>query len=189
MMQYLCTPASCPRGGACTNGPLHLRKDGLEESTKPGTGLKVFFTGPRGFGLRTEVPIEKGKFVLEYRGEVISRDESYRRVLNEYRGKKSFYFLDCASPALLSTVRKLTADRCQMTGTTSSMRACEATAPGSSTTAVIPTSASSGSSSPAWKSTRSGSLLCGTLLLAPNSPVRRTSIAVDCEDADPVVRR
>lgn len=97
-MQYLCSQAKCPRGEACANGPLHLRKDGLEEGKN---GVQVFFTGNRGFGLRTEVALTKGQFLMEYRGEVISRDESYRRTLDEYRGRKSFYFLDCRSPSPL----------------------------------------------------------------------------------------
>lgn len=73
-------------------------------------------TGNRGFGLKTMVPIKQGDFVIEYRGEVrpahplqwidfplspfadassrlgvqiISRDESYRRVLTTYADKTS----------------------------------------------------------------------------------------------------
>lgn len=71
-------------------------------------------TGNRGFGLKTMRPIKKGEFVLEYRGEVrraaarsftlvllhhraltlpatqiISRNESYRRVLTDYKDSAS----------------------------------------------------------------------------------------------------
>lgn len=72
-------------------------------------------TGARGFGLKTMVPLVAGQFLIEYRGEVrapsalrvpsspltrrlveqiISRNESYRRVLENYANAKSYYFLD-----------------------------------------------------------------------------------------------
>jgi hypothetical protein len=104
-------------------------------------------TGNRGFGLKTNVEIKKGQFVIEYRGEVrffppfflsfssvlprtillrrlrrncsadslrplplpspqiITRDESYRRVLTTYKGKPSYYFLDYDGFEVIDAVR------------------------------------------------------------------------------------
>ena len=45
-------------------------------------------TGRRGFGLRTTAKYQKGDFIIEYRGEVISREEIDRRLYNEYLGRK-----------------------------------------------------------------------------------------------------
>ncbi|GAA5872350.1 hypothetical protein JCM8547_000904 [Rhodosporidiobolus lusitaniae] len=90
MMQYCCEPKLCPCGEQCSNVPLN-RREGIPEGKE---GLKVIWTGKRGFGLKTMVPIKKGQFVIEYRGEIITRDESYRRVLTTYAGKPSYYFLD-----------------------------------------------------------------------------------------------
>lgn len=44
--------------------------------------------------MKTMVPIKKGTFVMEYRGEVITRDESYKRVVTVYQDYTSFYFLN-----------------------------------------------------------------------------------------------
>ncbi|KAL8292337.1 hypothetical protein RQP46_001803 [Phenoliferia psychrophenolica] len=90
MMQYCCSPKSCPCGDKCTN--LSLGK--LEGIPEGKDGLRVIWTGNRGFGLKTMVPLTKGQFIMEYRGEIISRDESYRRVLTSYKDAKSYYFLD-----------------------------------------------------------------------------------------------
>ncbi|GAA6043428.1 hypothetical protein JCM8097_002851 [Rhodosporidiobolus ruineniae] len=90
LMQYCCDPKLCPCGEQCSNVPLN-RREGIPEGKD---GLRVIWTGNRGFGLKTMVPIKKGDFVIEYRGEIITRDESYRRVLTAYKDKPSYYFLD-----------------------------------------------------------------------------------------------
>ena len=48
--------------------------------------LEVFWTGNRGFGLRTNTPIKAGDFVMQYVGEIITINESYRRTIEEYKG-------------------------------------------------------------------------------------------------------
>ncbi|GAA5901954.1 hypothetical protein JCM6882_000150 [Rhodosporidiobolus microsporus] len=90
LMQYCCDPKLCPCGDRCSNVPLN-RREGIPEGKD---GLRVIWTGNRGFGLKTMVPIKKGEFVIEYRGEIITRDESYRRVLFDYKDRPSYYFLD-----------------------------------------------------------------------------------------------
>ncbi|OAV97522.1 hypothetical protein PTTG_01308 [Puccinia triticina 1-1 BBBD Race 1] len=95
-MFYLCDPKLCQLGQACKNLPFNQRKDAIEESsTKLGKGLKVFYTGPiKGWGLKTEIKLKKDRFLIDYRGEIISRDVCYKRVLNEYNGFKHFYLMD-----------------------------------------------------------------------------------------------
>ncbi|GAA5977067.1 hypothetical protein JCM5350_007545 [Sporobolomyces pararoseus] len=99
MMQYCCDPKICPCGAQCSNVPLNKRQT-IEEGKN---GLK---TGNRGFGLKTMVPIRKGELVIEYRGEIISRDESYRRVLNEYKDRSDYYFLEYDSLEVLDAGQK-----------------------------------------------------------------------------------
>lgn len=41
--------------------------------------LNVFWTGDRGWGLRTLEPIAKGQFVVEYRGEICTNAETMNR--------------------------------------------------------------------------------------------------------------
>jgi SET domain-containing protein len=82
-MLYLCSEKLCPNRRKCTNLPFNFREPlslpNGEEATE------VFYTGSRGFGLRTLVDIPKDTFIVEYRGEVISREESYKRVTGVYR--------------------------------------------------------------------------------------------------------
>lgn len=95
-MFYLCDPKLCQLGQACKNLPFNQRKDAIDESSaKLGKGLKVFYTGPiKGWGLKTEIKLKKDRFLIDYRGEIISRDACYKRVLNEYNGSKHFYLMD-----------------------------------------------------------------------------------------------
>ncbi|GAA5861227.1 hypothetical protein JCM1840_003122 [Sporobolomyces johnsonii] len=90
MMQYCCDPKLCPCGDQCSNLPLNKR-EGVPEGKD---GLRVIWTGNRGFGIKTMVPIRKGQFVIEYRGEIISRDESYRRVLVDYKDRNDYHIMD-----------------------------------------------------------------------------------------------
>ena len=102
-MFYLCDPKLCQLGQACKNLPFNQRKDAIDESSaKLGKGLKVFYTGPiKGWGLKTEIKLKKDRFLIDYRGEIISRDACYKRVLNEYNGSKHFYLMDCKSSCCL----------------------------------------------------------------------------------------
>ncbi|CAF0890593.1 unnamed protein product [Rotaria sordida] len=55
---------------------------------------QVFWTAGRGWGLRTLVKIKEGEFVNEYVGELITYEETERRVkLARKNNVKDFYFL------------------------------------------------------------------------------------------------
>lgn len=119
-MQYLCDAKTCPVGSQCSNLPFNERegipegKDGLKviwvsrlsllHSLEGVTDPIVEQTGNRGFGLKTMVPIKAGDFVMQYLGEIISRDESYRRVLTVYKEAKSFYFLNYDGEEVIDAV-------------------------------------------------------------------------------------
>lgn len=60
----------CGCGDACTT---RIVQRGV---TRP---LQVYWTGPRGWGVRTTAPIPQGGFVCEYTGEVVRTDEARRR--------------------------------------------------------------------------------------------------------------
>jgi hypothetical protein len=87
-MLYTCPPSLCPSSALCSNRPLHLLT-GYRENH----GVETFRTANRGFGIRTTCEIKEGDFVMDYRGEVISLEEGYRRVREVYEGKKEFYLL------------------------------------------------------------------------------------------------
>ena len=62
-MNIMCDPRTCPSKGLCGNGPFHSRP-------LPKMGLR--YTGSRGWGAFAGEDIQKGTFVGEYCGEVIT---------------------------------------------------------------------------------------------------------------------
>ncbi|WVR04322.1 hypothetical protein IAU60_001322 [Kwoniella sp. DSM 27419] len=64
IMSYLCGK-DCPAGDSCDNRTLTRR-------TCP--GYKIVHTGARGFGIFLTQDVKEGDFVMDYRGEVISRE-------------------------------------------------------------------------------------------------------------------
>uniref|UniRef100_A0A1B6MHW5 SET domain-containing protein n=1 Tax=Graphocephala atropunctata TaxID=36148 RepID=A0A1B6MHW5_9HEMI len=64
----------CRCSGSCGNRVVQLG---------PRRFLSVFWTGSRGYGLKTVSPIRRGSFICEYAGEVIGREEARRRALRD----------------------------------------------------------------------------------------------------------
>lgn len=82
-MQFFCSSKLCKSGKECTNLPFSMRPS-------PKHDLQVFWTGNRGFGLRTNSKIAAGAFVMQYVGEIITINESYRRTVEDYKGIVAF---------------------------------------------------------------------------------------------------
>jgi SET domain-containing protein len=82
-MQFFCSPRLCKSGKSCSNLPFSMRPVVHD--------LEVFWTGNRGFGLRTNSSIKAGDFVMQYVGEIITINESYRRTVEDYKGKSIFH--------------------------------------------------------------------------------------------------
>ncbi len=85
MLKYECHPATCPAGDRCQNQRFTKRLYPKQEQ---------FYTGSRGWGLRTLVDLKKGDFINEYVGEIID-DEECKRRLNEAHENNNlnFYFM------------------------------------------------------------------------------------------------
>lgn len=71
MLLIECGP-SCPCGEYCTNRRFQRRSYVSHK-------LTLFKTDMKGYGIRTKMPIRKGRFLVEYVGEVIDMDELARR--------------------------------------------------------------------------------------------------------------
>jgi SET domain-containing protein len=67
--------ANCAAGQHCAN--RYFTHPLVKERQNT---LKVFRTQSRGFGLRTEADVFAGQFVIEYIGEVITKEECSRRL-------------------------------------------------------------------------------------------------------------
>lgn len=100
VIKYECHPGICPAGERCLNQRFVKR---LYPKQEP------FYTGSRGWGLKTLVDIKKGDFVNEYVGEIINEEEYKRRLDYAHQNNiMNFYFLTIdkdryRSIALLST--------------------------------------------------------------------------------------
>jgi len=85
MLKYECHPHVCAAGDKCKNQRFQKRNYPAQQ---------VFWTAGRGWGLRALVPIKEGEFVNEYVGELITYEETERRVkLARKNNVKDFYFL------------------------------------------------------------------------------------------------
>jgi hypothetical protein len=114
-MNYLCGK-DCPSYPNCTNASLALR---------PAKRYEVFYTGPRGFGIRVLEKVHEGEFIMDYRGEIIElesvdRDVGFEkkadrigtcdrtyfaRIRSVYAGNKDFYALDYDMDEVIDAVR------------------------------------------------------------------------------------
>ncbi|XP_065314817.1 uncharacterized protein LOC135923799 isoform X1 [Gordionus sp. m RMFG-2023] len=71
MMYVECNPSSCPCEEKCSNQKI--------QKYQWFTGIELFMTPDRGYGIRTTKPLKSGEFILEYTGEVVSAKEFARR--------------------------------------------------------------------------------------------------------------
>ncbi|MFH4974247.1 hypothetical protein AB6A40_000956 [Gnathostoma spinigerum] len=97
-MQIECT-SSCRLDGRCTNKRI-MHREGVKH-------LEVFHTtNGCGAGVRTMDDIAKGKFVCEYRGEVVSAETFRHRRETRYRHRKNHYALGLCSGYLIDAYDK-----------------------------------------------------------------------------------
>ncbi|KAI3641792.1 hypothetical protein MIR68_000194 [Amoeboaphelidium protococcarum] len=90
---------NCTLGDQCSNQRFK-KKQFVKE-------LQVFSScDKRGFGLRTLTDIPKGSLIQEYMGEIISNQECERRMHEDYKSAKCFYFLDYQNGEVIDGTRK-----------------------------------------------------------------------------------
>ncbi|KAK9049221.1 hypothetical protein SSX86_031812 [Deinandra increscens subsp. villosa] len=85
MLNIECVKGTCPCGDFCSNQQFQKRKY---------SKLKCFPSGKKGFGLQLQEDIPKGRFLIEYVGEVLDM-LAYEARQKEYasKGHKHFYFM------------------------------------------------------------------------------------------------
>ncbi|KAI7730288.1 hypothetical protein M8C21_003030 [Ambrosia artemisiifolia] len=85
MLNIECVKGTCPCGELCSNQQFQKRKY---------SKLKCFPTGKKGHGLQLQEDIPKGRFLIEYVGEVLDM-HAYEARQKEYasKGHKHFYFM------------------------------------------------------------------------------------------------
>ncbi|XP_028757559.1 histone-lysine N-methyltransferase ASHH2 [Neltuma alba] len=85
MLNIECVQGTCPCGDLCSNQQFQQRKY---------ASLTWFKCGKKGYGLRAVDDISKGKFLIEYVGEVLDM-HAYEARQREYafKGHRHFYFM------------------------------------------------------------------------------------------------
>lgn len=97
-MRYECNEENCAIGAShCRNrsfAELKWRKEGKnayrrgttkKESNLWGEGVELMKSEGRGHGIRSMRTFEPGQIIIEYTGEIITLEESDRRMNNEYK--------------------------------------------------------------------------------------------------------
>lgn len=92
-----CSPENCPCGEKCQNQNIqkHIYAAGVER----------FMTENKGWGIRTKQEIVKGKFILEYLGEVVTEHEFKDRMATIYMKDTHHYCLHLDSGLVLDGQR------------------------------------------------------------------------------------
>ena len=88
-MEYECDDSLCNVGEEyCTNRQFTELRRRVEKGSRFEIGVEVTDYGSKGFGLRACRSFNKDQIVIEYSGEIITRDESNRRTVTEYESAK-----------------------------------------------------------------------------------------------------
>ena len=85
MFEQECRPTTCPTKTACSNQRI--------QRYEWWPGLQRFMTNERGWGIRTTEPIPEGHFIMEYMGEVCSKQLFEKRMSERYGDDHHHYSL------------------------------------------------------------------------------------------------
>jgi hypothetical protein len=93
-----CDARVCPCGAACGNRPFHLL-------ASPKT--KTLLTEHRGWGLFLAEPVNSGRFVVEYTGEIIDDATTEARLwADKARGEDNFYLMEVSHKQIIDARHK-----------------------------------------------------------------------------------
>jgi hypothetical protein len=94
-----CDPQLCKCNEKCSN-------QRFQRYDKKSKQLKVFWSGSKGYGLKTIKPIKKDELIIEYTGEVMSLKACNKRLETVYKDLKSFYFIHFESGKVIDAYQK-----------------------------------------------------------------------------------
>ncbi|KAF8244652.1 hypothetical protein K440DRAFT_609087 [Wilcoxina mikolae CBS 423.85] len=88
-----CTDNTCNLGRNCKNRSFADLIDRVKTETRFATGVEVALTSDRGYGLRATRSFEPGQIIVEYTGEIITQEESERRLEEVYKDNTNYYLM------------------------------------------------------------------------------------------------
>ncbi|RPA94355.1 hypothetical protein L873DRAFT_1846676 [Choiromyces venosus 120613-1] len=95
----MCTWVECDEGncnvgvGRCTNRAFADLKERVKSGTKFAEGVEVVKTPNCGHGLRATRSFMPNQIIVEYTGEIITQEESERRMVEVYKDNKNYYLM------------------------------------------------------------------------------------------------
>lgn len=103
---FECNSTCCPFGKKdCGNRAFQMLTAKLCEGTNNAfqKGWEIIKTKKKGYGLRTIRDYEPGELIIEYTGDVIDNEEIQRRLKNEYKHSKHYYFLNLGAGLVIDS--------------------------------------------------------------------------------------
>ncbi|KAL1301507.1 hypothetical protein AAFC00_005750 [Neodothiora populina] len=111
---YECDNGNCNVGSTCGNrsfSELSVRMTRANKYDKKSlaylynAGVEVIKTSDRGFGVRACREFQPHEIITEYTGEIITTNEAYRRVREEYTDKTDYYQMEFDQGMILDATR------------------------------------------------------------------------------------
>ncbi|KAK5020475.1 hypothetical protein LTR60_000482 [Cryomyces antarcticus] len=106
IMNYECDEGNCNLGAEiCTNRAFADLKERCKHGNKYDIGVEVMHTGDRGYGVRANRTFEPGQIIVEYAGEIITLEESDRRMNEEYKNNECYYLMAFEQDMIIDATR------------------------------------------------------------------------------------
>lgn len=94
LMHYECNENNCMlNGSGCSNRPFAQLAARMKKGGPYDIGVEVVGTNNRGFGVRACRTFSPGEIIMEYTGEIITEEETERRMIEEYSKSDNYYLM------------------------------------------------------------------------------------------------
>jgi histone-lysine N-methyltransferase ASH1L len=94
LMHYECNENNCMlNGSGCSNRPFAQLAARMKKGGPYDIGVEVVGTNNRGFGVRACRTFSSGEIIMEYTGEIITEEETERRMIEEYSKSDNYYLM------------------------------------------------------------------------------------------------
>ncbi|KAI9700889.1 MAG: hypothetical protein M1820_006650 [Bogoriella megaspora] len=106
MMYYECDETNCNVGPEhCQNRHFADLKRRVARGGRFDSGVDVMKTPDRGYGVRANRNFRPNQIIMEYAGEIITQEESDRRMREEYKDNKCYYLMEFQQGMIIDATR------------------------------------------------------------------------------------
>ncbi|KAL1959588.1 hypothetical protein VTO42DRAFT_1623 [Malbranchea cinnamomea] len=105
-MFYECDDTNCKLGEElCGNRSFSELRQRCKAGGKYNIGVEVIKTADRGYGVRSNRTFEPNQIIVEYTGEIITREECERRMRTIYKNNDCYYLMDFDQNMIIDATR------------------------------------------------------------------------------------